>query len=219
MIRTSPGRLLPPLRQGPGNVAVCTKCPNMPVAGSWLPAWTNAVAWRRARCGAAGQIWTNRDFARALPIGGNGDHGRNVKTPSDRAGTTERARSAPVGRGKGPPLAAGRSEMKIGIGLPAAIPDVTATAVGEWAASAEQLGFSSVSVIDWLVYDNLDPLIALAAAAEPAPDTLAPYVTCLWEHRIGGGDLAYDQPILPDGCIDLVAVDGTLSWPVRRLAR
>jgi alkanesulfonate monooxygenase SsuD/methylene tetrahydromethanopterin reductase-like flavin-dependent oxidoreductase (luciferase family) len=56
--------------------------------------------------------------------------------------------------------------MKIGIGLPAAIPDVTATAVGEWAASAEQLGFSSVSVIDRLVCDNLDPLIALAAAAE-----------------------------------------------------
>jgi hypothetical protein len=109
--------------------------------------------------------------------------------------------------------------MKIGIGLPAAIPDVTATAVGEWAASAERVGFSSVSVIDRLVYDNLDPLIALAAAAEPAPDALAPYVTCLWEHRIGGGDLAYDQPILPDGCIDLVAVDGTLSWPVRRLAR
>lgn len=53
----------------------------------------------------------------------------------------------------------------------------------------------------------------------PAPDALAPYVTCLWEHRIGGGDLAYDQPVLPDGCIDLVAVDGTLSWPVRRLAR
>jgi len=54
---------------------------------------------------------------------------------------------------------------------------------------------------------------------QPAPDALAPYVTCLWEHRIGGGDLAYDQPVLPDGCIDLVAVDGTLSRPVRRLAR
>jgi hypothetical protein len=34
--------------QGPGNVAVCTKCPNMPVAGIWLPAWTNPVACRRA---------------------------------------------------------------------------------------------------------------------------------------------------------------------------
>jgi hypothetical protein len=34
--------------QAPGKVAVCTKCPNMPVAGIWLPAWTNAVAWCRA---------------------------------------------------------------------------------------------------------------------------------------------------------------------------
>lgn len=30
--------------QGPGKVAVCTECPNMPVAGSWPPAWINAVA-------------------------------------------------------------------------------------------------------------------------------------------------------------------------------
>jgi len=56
--------------------------------------------------------------------------------------------------------------MRIGIGLPAAIPDAAAAAVGQWAASAERLGFSAVSVIDRLVYDNLDPLIALAAAAE-----------------------------------------------------
>jgi hypothetical protein len=34
--------------QGPGKVAVCAKCPNMPVAGTWLPAWANAVARRRA---------------------------------------------------------------------------------------------------------------------------------------------------------------------------
>jgi hypothetical protein len=25
------------------------QCPNMPVVGIWLPAWTTAVAWRRAR--------------------------------------------------------------------------------------------------------------------------------------------------------------------------
>jgi alkanesulfonate monooxygenase SsuD/methylene tetrahydromethanopterin reductase-like flavin-dependent oxidoreductase (luciferase family) len=55
--------------------------------------------------------------------------------------------------------------MRIGIGLPAAIPDVDAAAVGEWAVAAERLGFASVSVIDRLVYDSLDPLIALAAAA------------------------------------------------------
>jgi len=42
----------------------------------------------------------------------------------------------------------------------------------------------------------------------PPPDALVPYVACLWEHRIGDGDLAYDQPILPDGCIDLVVFGG-----------
>ena len=37
--------------------------------------------------------------------------------------------------------------------------------IGSFAAQAEQVGFESVGVIDRLVYDNLDPLIALAAAA------------------------------------------------------
>ena len=37
--------------------------------------------------------------------------------------------------------------------------------IGSFAAQAEQAGFESVGVIDRLVYDNLDPLIALAAAA------------------------------------------------------
>jgi alkanesulfonate monooxygenase SsuD/methylene tetrahydromethanopterin reductase-like flavin-dependent oxidoreductase (luciferase family) len=55
--------------------------------------------------------------------------------------------------------------MRIGIGLPAAIPGAPASAVGEWAAAAEASGFESVGVIDRLVYDNLDPLVALAVAA------------------------------------------------------
>ncbi|TQM37908.1 LLM class flavin-dependent oxidoreductase [Pseudonocardia cypriaca] len=55
--------------------------------------------------------------------------------------------------------------MKIGMGLPAAVPGADATALGEWAATAERLGFCSLSVLDRLVYDNLDPLVALAAAA------------------------------------------------------
>jgi len=55
--------------------------------------------------------------------------------------------------------------MRIGIGLPAAVPDVDATTIGDWAAEAEQAGFASVGVIDRLVYDNLEPLTALAAAA------------------------------------------------------
>jgi len=55
--------------------------------------------------------------------------------------------------------------MKIGIGLPAAVPDVDATTIGDWAAAAERAGFDSVGVIDRLVYDNLEALTALAAAA------------------------------------------------------
>jgi len=39
------------------------------------------------------------------------------------------------------------------------------TLLGRWAAEAEECGFESVGVIDRLIYDNLDPLTALAAAA------------------------------------------------------
>jgi alkanesulfonate monooxygenase SsuD/methylene tetrahydromethanopterin reductase-like flavin-dependent oxidoreductase (luciferase family) len=55
--------------------------------------------------------------------------------------------------------------MRIGIGLPAAVPGMDATTIGTWAAEAERAGFASVGVIDRLVYDNLEPLTALAAAA------------------------------------------------------
>jgi alkanesulfonate monooxygenase SsuD/methylene tetrahydromethanopterin reductase-like flavin-dependent oxidoreductase (luciferase family) len=58
-----------------------------------------------------------------------------------------------------------RIDMRIGIGLPAAIPGAPGGAVGEWAAAAEASGFESVGVIDRLVYDNLDPLVAQAVAA------------------------------------------------------
>jgi alkanesulfonate monooxygenase SsuD/methylene tetrahydromethanopterin reductase-like flavin-dependent oxidoreductase (luciferase family) len=39
------------------------------------------------------------------------------------------------------------------------------TLIGRWAAEAEETGFESVGVIDRLIYDNVDPLTALAAAA------------------------------------------------------
>jgi alkanesulfonate monooxygenase SsuD/methylene tetrahydromethanopterin reductase-like flavin-dependent oxidoreductase (luciferase family) len=55
--------------------------------------------------------------------------------------------------------------VRIGIGLPAAVPGAPATIIGAWAAESERLGFASLGVIDRLVYDNLDPLVALAAAA------------------------------------------------------
>jgi alkanesulfonate monooxygenase SsuD/methylene tetrahydromethanopterin reductase-like flavin-dependent oxidoreductase (luciferase family) len=55
--------------------------------------------------------------------------------------------------------------MRVGIGLPAAVPGVDGTAIADWAAEAERTGLASLGVIDRLVYDNLEPLTALAAAA------------------------------------------------------
>jgi alkanesulfonate monooxygenase SsuD/methylene tetrahydromethanopterin reductase-like flavin-dependent oxidoreductase (luciferase family) len=55
--------------------------------------------------------------------------------------------------------------MDIGIGLPATIPGVTRDQVLGWARRAEERGFASLGVIDRIVYPNLEPLIALTAAA------------------------------------------------------
>lgn len=55
--------------------------------------------------------------------------------------------------------------MKIGIGSPAAIPWVKAPDIMEWARRADEGPFSSMGIIDRLVYENYDPLIALTAAA------------------------------------------------------
>jgi alkanesulfonate monooxygenase SsuD/methylene tetrahydromethanopterin reductase-like flavin-dependent oxidoreductase (luciferase family) len=55
--------------------------------------------------------------------------------------------------------------VNIGIGLPAAVPGADMTKLGHWAADSERAGFAAVGVIDRLVYDNLEPLTALAAAA------------------------------------------------------
>ena len=55
--------------------------------------------------------------------------------------------------------------MRIGIGLPGAILGSDASRLGDWAATAESFGFASLPVIDRLVYDNLEPLVVLAAAA------------------------------------------------------
>lgn len=55
--------------------------------------------------------------------------------------------------------------MRIGMGLPAAVPGADMTTLGQWAADSEHAGFAAVGVIDRLVYANLDPLVALAVAA------------------------------------------------------
>jgi alkanesulfonate monooxygenase SsuD/methylene tetrahydromethanopterin reductase-like flavin-dependent oxidoreductase (luciferase family) len=55
--------------------------------------------------------------------------------------------------------------MEIGIGLPTTIPGVEGGQILEWARRADRAGFSSLGVLDRIVYPNLEPLVALAAAA------------------------------------------------------
>ncbi len=55
--------------------------------------------------------------------------------------------------------------MKIGIGLPATIPSVGGALVLEWAKKADSGPFSSLGIIDRLVYPNYESLITLAAAS------------------------------------------------------
>lgn len=55
--------------------------------------------------------------------------------------------------------------MDVGIALPNAVPGATGDQMTEWARRAEARGFSTLGTIDRIVYDNYEPLIALAAAA------------------------------------------------------
>ncbi len=55
--------------------------------------------------------------------------------------------------------------MDVAIGLPNAVPGATGEQLVEWARRAEARGFSSLGTIDRIVYENYEPLTALAAAA------------------------------------------------------
>ena len=94
--------------------------------------------------------------------------------------------------------------MRIGIGLPAAVPDADMSSIGLYAEEAEAHGFASIGVIDRLVYDNLDPLTALAAAAARTSrvELLSTVINVCWRdnaallakqlssvHRLSGGRL------------------------------
>jgi alkanesulfonate monooxygenase SsuD/methylene tetrahydromethanopterin reductase-like flavin-dependent oxidoreductase (luciferase family) len=54
--------------------------------------------------------------------------------------------------------------MDIGVALPNSVPGATGAQLTEWARRAEARGFSTLGTIDRVVYDNYEPLIALAAA-------------------------------------------------------
>jgi len=55
--------------------------------------------------------------------------------------------------------------VDIAIGLPATIPGTSGSLVLDWAKRADSGPFSSLGIIDRLVYPNYEPLITLAAAA------------------------------------------------------
>jgi len=55
--------------------------------------------------------------------------------------------------------------VEIGINLPNAVPDVNRRAIIDWATGAEQLGFSSVAVLDRITYLNYESMVTLAAVA------------------------------------------------------
>jgi alkanesulfonate monooxygenase SsuD/methylene tetrahydromethanopterin reductase-like flavin-dependent oxidoreductase (luciferase family) len=55
--------------------------------------------------------------------------------------------------------------MDVSIGLPNAVPETDGNRLVEWARRADARGFTSLGTIDRVVYDNYEPLIALAAAA------------------------------------------------------
>jgi alkanesulfonate monooxygenase SsuD/methylene tetrahydromethanopterin reductase-like flavin-dependent oxidoreductase (luciferase family) len=55
--------------------------------------------------------------------------------------------------------------MRVGVGLPTTVPGTEGSQILAWARQAEAGPFSSLGVLDRLVYDSYDPLTVLAAAA------------------------------------------------------
>lgn len=57
------------------------------------------------------------------------------------------------------------SHVRVGIGLPNTIPGTPGALLVEWARQADAGPFSTVAVLDRLVYDSVDPFAALSAAS------------------------------------------------------
>ena len=55
--------------------------------------------------------------------------------------------------------------MNVGVGLPTTTPGTTGELLLDWARRADEGPFSSLGVLDRIVYDSLEPFAALAAAA------------------------------------------------------
>ena len=57
------------------------------------------------------------------------------------------------------------SWVKVGVGLPNTIPGISGEVLVEWARRADGGPFSTLGVLDRLVYDSIEPFAALSAAA------------------------------------------------------
>jgi alkanesulfonate monooxygenase SsuD/methylene tetrahydromethanopterin reductase-like flavin-dependent oxidoreductase (luciferase family) len=79
--------------------------------------------------------------------------------------------------------------MDIGIGLPATIPGTRGALILDWARRADSGPFSSLGILDRLVYPNYEPLITLAAAAA-VTDRVRLMTTVLLGPLRGAGVLA-----------------------------
>jgi alkanesulfonate monooxygenase SsuD/methylene tetrahydromethanopterin reductase-like flavin-dependent oxidoreductase (luciferase family) len=55
--------------------------------------------------------------------------------------------------------------MQVGVGLPSTVPGTQRQLIIEWACRADEGPFSSLGVLDRMVYDSYDPLITLGAVA------------------------------------------------------
>lgn len=55
--------------------------------------------------------------------------------------------------------------MQVGVGLPTGLPGMNADLVVRWAQQADAGPFASLGVVDRVVYDSLDPIVGLSAAA------------------------------------------------------
>jgi alkanesulfonate monooxygenase SsuD/methylene tetrahydromethanopterin reductase-like flavin-dependent oxidoreductase (luciferase family) len=67
--------------------------------------------------------------------------------------------------------------MEIGVGLPNAVPGADPAMVVEWARRADEGPFASLGTVDRVLYDNIEPMVALAAAA--AVTSRVELVTCI----------------------------------------
>lgn len=80
--------------------------------------------------------------------------------------------------------------MDVGIGLPNTVPGTTGTQLTDWARRAESAGFSSLGTIDRIVYPNLDPLVALSAAAAVTERIRLATSILITPYRVNGALLA-----------------------------